>query len=253
MRKKIAAGNWKMHLNATEAARLTSETLNIVRDEYFGTAEVVLGVPFPFLGLVQHQLKDSARFSIAAQNLHQEKQGAFTGEVSADMLVSVGATHVIIGHSERRAYFGESNALLAQKIDAALGAGLTPIYCVGETLEEREAGNMLAIIGSQLAEGAFHLSAEDFANVVVAYEPVWAIGTGKTASPEQAQEIHAFIRERIAATYGGAAANDTSILYGGSVKPSNAKELFSQPDIDGGLVGGASLNSRDFAEIVKAL
>lgn len=252
-RKKIAAGNWKMHLTPTEASSLTSEVINIVRDEYNGKAEVILGVPFPYLGLVNHQIKDVARFSVSAQNCHQEKQGAYTGETSAPMIAAMGASYVILGHSERRAYFAEGNALLASKIDAALAAGLLPIYCVGETLEEREADKTFDVIRAQMEEGSFHLAAENFAKVVVAYEPVWAIGTGKTASPAQAQEVHAFIRSLIAAKYSAELANGISILYGGSVKPGNARELFGQADIDGGLVGGASLVSRDFAEIIKAL
>lgn len=242
-----------MHLSPMEAESLTSEVINIVRDEYNGQAEIILGVPFPYLGLVHHQIKGVARFALAAQNCHQEKQGAYTGEVAAPMIAAMGATHVILGHSERRAYNGETNALLASKLTAALAAGLKPIYCVGETLEEREADKTFDVIREQMKDGAFGLSAADFGQLVIAYEPVWAIGTGKTASPAQAQEVHAFIRSLIAEAYGPAVAEETSILYGGSVKPSNARELFGQADIDGGLVGGASLVSRDFAEIIKAL
>lgn len=252
-RKKIAAGNWKMYTDTNLAGKLVSEVVNICKDEYNGSAEVIFAPPFPFLSLVQHFIKGNPRFKLAAQNIHDAAQGAFTGEVSAAMLVSVGASYVILGHSERRAYFGEDNAWLAKKTDRALAAGLSPIFCVGETLEEREANRTFDVIGTQLREGIFHLTAAQMANVVIAYEPVWAIGTGKTATPEQAQEVHAFIRQQLAATFGDTTAENTSILYGGSVKPNNAQELFSQPDIDGGLVGGASLDSRDFSEIIKAL
>ncbi|MEO0471753.1 MAG: triose-phosphate isomerase [Bacteroidota bacterium] len=253
MRKLIAAGNWKMNLDAEGAQSLASEVVNLFQDEYNGSAEVIFGVPFPFLHLVHHQLKDNPKVHLAAQNLHQAEKGAFTGETSASMLKSVGVTHVIIGHSERRQYFGEDNALLAEKVNTALAAGLTPIYCFGETLEQREAGNTLAINESQVSEGLFHLSPEDFGKVILAYEPVWAIGTGLTASPDQAQEVHAFLRGLVKGKYGEAVADDTTILYGGSVKPANASDLFAKSDIDGGLVGGASLKSRDFTEIIKAL
>ena len=253
MRKNIAAGNWKMNLNAEQANSLTSEVLNMVRDEYQGQAEVIVSPPYPFLAQVQHLLKDANGFHVAAQNLHQEEKGAYTAEVSASMLTSIGVTHVLIGHSERRQYFGEDNELLAKKVDKALEHGLVPIYCLGETLAQREAGNTLATNREQLAGGLFHLDADAFGKVILAYEPVWAIGTGVTASPEQAQEVHAFLRGEIAGKYGQEVADNCTILYGGSVKPANANDLFGQPDIDGGLVGGASLKSRDFTEIVKAL
>ncbi len=253
MRKHIAAGNWKMNLSATEAQTLTSEILTMVEAEYHGQAEVVFAPPFPYLSLVHHLTKGASRFHLAAQNMHQEVSGAFTGETSVDMIRAVGASHVLIGHSERRQYFGETNELLARKVDLALAKGLTPIYCLGETLAEREAGRTLDVNREQLHGGLFHLSAEDFGRVVIAYEPVWAIGTGKTASPDQAQEVHTFLRQEISGHYGSEVADNCSLLYGGSVKASNAKELFSQPDIDGGLVGGASLQSREFTEIIKAL
>ena len=253
MRKQIAAGNWKMNLTAEEAQALVSEIIHMTQDEYQGDAEIIFGVPYPYLPIIQYQVKDHDRFHLSAQNIHQEEKGAYTGEVSADMLTSIGVTHVIIGHSERRQYFGESNELLASKTDRALANSLAPIFCIGETLEQREAGKTLSEIEAQVSEGLFHLSAADFGKIIVAYEPVWAIGTGKTASPEQAQEVHAFIRKLIADKYGESVATETSILYGGSVKPANAEELFAQPDIDGGLVGGASLKSRDFTEIIKAL
>lgn len=253
MRVKIAAGNWKMNLNAEKAQQLTGELLAIVQQEYHGKAQVILAPPAPFLSLVKHLIKDQPNFFLSGQNMHQAEEGAYTGEISASMLTSVGASHCIIGHSERRQYFHEGNELLSEKINKALAHNLTPIYCIGETLEERQAGKTLEINKTQLSEGAFHLSAEDFSRLVIAYEPVWAIGTGVTATPEQAQEVHAFIREIIGIQYGAAIADEISILYGGSVKAANAKELFDQIDIDGGLVGGASLKSREFADIVKAL
>lgn len=253
MRKNIAAGNWKMNLGSEQAHSLTSEILTMVQAEYTGKAEVIVSPASPFLAQVQHLLKDAEGFYVAAQNLHQEDGGAYTGEVSASMLTSIGITHVLVGHSERRQYNGEGNALLASKVDKALEHGLVPIYCLGETLEQREAGKALDTNKEQLHEGLFHLDAEAFGKVILAYEPVWAIGTGVTASPEQAQEVHAFLRAEIAAKYGATVADDCTILYGGSVKPANADELFSQADIDGGLVGGASLKSRDFTDIVKAL
>ncbi len=253
MRKNIAAGNWKMNLTLQEAQSLTSEVMTMTGAEYSGQAEVILGTPSPFLAQIQHLVKDDPRFSVAAQNIHQEESGAFTGEVSGSMLASIGVTHVIIGHSERRQYFGETNALLAKKVDLSLRHGVIPIYCLGETLDQREAGQTLSTNRDQLQDGLFHLSAEDFGQVILAYEPVWAIGTGKTASPEQAEEVHAFLRGEIREKYGETVADDCTILYGGSVKPGNAEELFSQPDIDGGLVGGASLKSRDFTDILKAL
>ncbi len=253
MRKRIAAANWKMNLNAEQALALTSELVQITRDEYHGNGEIILAPSFPYLSLVQHLIKDAKGFFLSAQNMHQEEGGAYTGEVAAAMLTSVGATHCILGHSERRQYFGEDEALLAKKTDKALAHGLKPIFCVGETLSEREAGETFSVVERHLSGGLFHLDADQFANVVIAYEPVWAIGTGKTASPAQAQEVHQYLRGLIAARYSAAVADDTSILYGGSVKADNAVELFGQPDIDGGLVGGASLKSREFAEIIKAL
>ncbi|MDP5169756.1 MAG: triose-phosphate isomerase [Bacteroidia bacterium] len=253
MRKKIAAGNWKMNLSPKEAQALTSEVITMAQAEYTGHAEVIFAPPFPYLSMVHHLMKEAKGFHLAAQTLHEAESGAYTGETSAAMIVAVGATHVLIGHSERRQYFGEGNDLLAKKVDQALKHGLVPVYCLGETLEEREAGETLSVNREQLAGGLFHLSAEDFSKVILAYEPVWAIGTGKTASPEQAQEVHAFLRAEVRAQYGEEIAENCTILYGGSVKPDNAKELFSNPDIDGGLVGGASLKSRDFTEILKAL
>jgi triosephosphate isomerase len=252
MRKKIVAGNWKMNLDYNEGLGLFSEVINMVKDEATGNQEVVVCSPFIHLHSLAALAKGYSKVSVGAQNAHQAEAGAYTGEVSAKQIKSVGAAYVILGHSERRQYFGESNELLAKKTDTALANGLKPIFCIGETLQEREANQHFDIIKSQLVEGVFHLHADKFGQLVLAYEPVWAIGTGVTASSDQAQEIHAFIRAELAAKYGQQVADDTTILYGGSCNPKNAAELFACPDIDGGLIGGASLKSRDFTDIVKA-
>lgn len=251
MRKKIVAGNWKMNMDYTAGVSLFSEVINMVRDEVRGAQEVVVCPPSIFLHSLGVLAAQQQNVSVGAQNCHQAESGAYTGEISANMIKSVAAEYVILGHSERRQYFGENNHLLAEKTNSALKAGLKPIFCIGETLEERNQHVHFDVISAQLSEGVFHLSAEDFAKIVLAYEPVWAIGTGVTASPEQAQEIHAFIRKKIEERYGDAAADNTTILYGGSCNPKNAPELFAQADIDGGLIGGASLKSRDFVDIVK--
>lgn len=251
MRKKIVAGNWKMNKDYSEGLSLFSEVLNMVKDEVRGEQLVVVCAPFIHLNSLSGLAKGSNQVFVGAQNAHQEVSGAYTGEISAGMLSSVGVEYVILGHSERRQYFGETNELLAKKTDAALKNNLKPIFCIGETLEEREGDRHFDIIKSQLAEATFHLSAEDFSKLVIAYEPVWAIGTGVTASSDQAQEIHAFIRAEIASKYGKEIAENITILYGGSCNPKNAAELFAQNDIDGGLIGGASLKSRDFIDIVK--
>lgn len=251
MRKKIVAGNWKMNKDAVEAMGLTSEIVNIHRDEIMHNTEVVIIPPFVHLHGLYNLIKDS-KVKLGAQNCSEHESGAYTGEVSAAMLKSYNVQYVIVGHSERRQYFGETNALLAKKVDKVLAHGMLPIYCCGETLDERNAGNHFSVIESQVSEGLFHLSNEQMKNVVIAYEPVWAIGTGVTASNEQAQEVHAFIRNLLTKQYGNEIAQGITIQYGGSVKPDNAAELFAQPDIDGGLIGGASLKSRDFIEIIKA-
>jgi triosephosphate isomerase len=251
MRKKIVAGNWKMNKNYTDGISLFSEVLNMAKDELHGNQQVIVCAPFILLNSLTQLGKGASQVSIGAQNAHQEDSGAFTGEISTVMLKSIGVEYVILGHSERRQYFGENNSLLAKKTDAALKNGLIPIFCIGETLAERESGEHFNIIKNQLADGTFHLSAEDFSKLIIAYEPVWAIGTGVTASSAQAQEIHAFIRKEIASKYNQAVADETSILYGGSCNPTNASELFSKADIDGGLIGGASLKSRDFIDIAK--
>lgn len=252
MRKNIVAGNWKMNMDYTGGVSLFSEIINMVNDELMGDQEVIVCPPFIHLSSLGQLAKSSPKISIGAQNCHQAESGAFTGEVSAAMVRSVAADYVILGHSERRQYFSEDNALLAQKVNAALKNQLKPIFCIGETLEQRNNNTHFDVIKQQLEEGVFHLAAEDFKNLVIAYEPVWAIGTGLTATPEQAQQVHEFIRGEISAKYGRELADSTTILYGGSCNPKNAAELFAKPDIDGGLIGGASLKSRDFMDIVKA-
>ncbi len=252
MRKKIAAGNWKMNTNLQEGQQLASEVVNMAKDEVKGDVQIVLIPPFPFLGSVKALIGSVGNIAVGAQNCHEEESGAYTGEVSIDMIKSIGATHIVIGHSERREYFGEDHDLLSRKTKATLEAGLTPIFCCGENLEVREAGDHFKLVAEQVAKSLFELSAEEIKKVVIAYEPVWAIGTGVTASASQAQEMHAFIRKEIANQYNDATANSISILYGGSVKPGNASELFSCLDVDGGLVGGASLKSRDFVDIAKS-
>ena len=254
MRQKLVAGNWKMNLTYPEGQALVTEIITLAGPAVAapGAPAVVLCVPFPYLVGVKHQLPEGAGFYLGAQNCHQKENGAFTGEVSASMLASVGCEYVILGHSERRQYFHETDDLLAQKLKAALATGLKPIFCVGESLDTREADETFDFISKQLTDGLFHLSNEEFTQVVVAYEPIWAIGTGRTATSAQAQEVHAFIRERIARAYDGEAALNTPILYGGSANAQNAKELFAQPDVDGGLIGGASLKAADFTAIIES-
>jgi len=251
MRKKIVAGNWKMNLDYNEGLSLFSEIINMVKDEVTGKQEAVICSPFIHLHSLAQLARGYHKLALGAQNAHQAESGAYTGEVSAKMIKSVGAAYVILGHSERRQYFGETNELLAKKTDTALKNELKPIFCIGETLEQREADQHFQVIKSQLTGGVFHLDEVLFSQLVIAYEPVWAIGTGKTATAEQAQEIHAFIRNQIAAKYSQPVADNTTILYGGSCNPKNAPELFAQADIDGGLIGGASLKSRDFVDILK--
>ncbi|WP_439183276.1 triose-phosphate isomerase [Carboxylicivirga taeanensis] len=250
MRQNIVAGNWKMNNTLEEGVALAKEVNEILKANK-PNCQVVLGAPFIHLTEVVKNV-DANLIGVAAQNCADKVSGAYTGEVSASMIKSTGAQYVILGHSERRAYYGETNAMLKEKTDLTLANGLTPIFCIGEVLEEREAGKHFEVVKQQIEEALFHLSAEDFGKVVLAYEPVWAIGTGKTASPEQAQEIHAFIRQTLANKYGAEVADETSILYGGSCKPSNAKELFANPDVDGGLIGGASLKAEDFHGIIAA-
>ncbi|CAN5499910.1 triose-phosphate isomerase [soil metagenome] len=250
MRLKIIAGNWKMNKTLEEAKTLTNEIRNLVAQEIKGNAKIVLCVPFPFL-LAARDHADHPSISIGAQNCSEHDSGAYTGEVSALMLASMAIPYVIIGHSERRQYFGEDGKLLAKKVDMALSHSLIPIFCCGEPLEIREKGAHEALVRQQVEESLFHLSAEAVKKVVIAYEPVWAIGTGKTATSQQAQDMHAVIRKQLTVKFGDAVAQSIPILYGGSVKPDNAREIFSCPDVDGGLVGGASLKARDFVDIIK--
>lgn len=252
MRKKIVAGNWKMNKTLDEAMILTSEVVNMVRDEVRGEVEVVLCTPYIYLPVLQKYVEEVSRISLGAQNCHQKASGAYTGEISAPMLAALNIPYVIIGHSERRQYFGETDALLAEKVKISLANGLKPIFCCGELLEQRQNEDFVAIVKAQITAALFDLSAEDFGKVVIAYEPVWAIGTGLTASSEQAQEMHAALRTHIASQYGEQVADDTTILYGGSCNEKNADQLFACPDVDGGLIGGASLKSREFTNIVKS-
>lgn len=248
MRKNIVAGNWKMNKTLQEGIELAKSVNEKVTEN---DTLVIFGTPFIHLTEVAKVITKKNVF-LAAQNCAVEASGAYTGEVSAEMIKSTGATYVIIGHSERRAYYGETDEILNKKVKQVLANDLKPIFCIGEVLEEREAGKHFDVVKSQLEKGLFDLSADDFSKIVIAYEPVWAIGTGKTATPEQAQEIHKVIRDTIAGKYGDEIANLTTIQYGGSCKPSNAKELFSNPDVDGGLIGGASLKADDFMGIVNA-
>jgi triosephosphate isomerase len=250
MRHSIVAGNWKMHKNAHE----TEDLLNDLIEKLPSDKEVEIIVAPTFVNLssaVQHL--EFTNIGVAAQNMHQAESGAFTGEISADMLKNIGVDIVILGHSERRSYFHETDALLANKVDTALKHELRVIFCFGEELKDRQNQQHFNIVENQLKDGLFHLNAQAWENIVLAYEPVWAIGTGETATPDQAQEMHQFIRQTVEDKYGREVAENVSILYGGSVKPDNAKEIFSKPDVDGGLIGGAALKADDFAAIVAAV
>lgn len=249
-RKKIVAGNWKMYMDYEEGRALANAVISHLQPS---ETIVVLGTPYIHLKGISGLIKGVSNLKLAAQNCHQENNGAYTGEVSAPMLKSCGVDYVILGHSERREYFHETDALIARKIDAVMAQGMQPIYCCGERLEVREAGEHEALVSRQVSEALFHLNEEQMRQVVIAYEPVWAIGTGKTASPEQAQEMHRHIRSLIRKQYGDGIAEGLTILYGGSVKPANAAELFGQPDVDGGLIGGASLKAEDFIAIVESI
>ena len=248
MRKNIVAGNWKMNKNLQEGISLATELKEKVKNP---KCEVIIGTPYIHLTSVSELLKGSV-ISVAAENCANHVSGAYTGEVSAEMVASTGATYCIIGHSERRSYYGETYEILREKIDLALSNNLRPIFCIGEVKEEREAGKQNEVVKAQLEGSVFHLDADSFGKLVIAYEPVWAIGTGLTATPEQAQEIHAFIRSLIAEKYGKEVAENTTILYGGSCNAKNAAGLFANPDIDGGLIGGASLKADDFCAIINA-
>ena len=250
MRKKIVAGNWKMNNNLQEGLDLAKDLNEALKGKDL-KCDVVLGTPYIHLASVVDAV-DADKIGVAAQNSADKVSGAYTGEVSAAMVASTGAKYVILGHSERRAYYHETAEILKEKVVLALENDLTPIFCIGEVLEEREAEKHFDVVKAQIEESLFDLSAEDFSKIVLAYEPVWAIGTGKTASSEQAQEIHAFIRKTLVEKYGAEIADKTSILYGGSCNASNAKELFSNPDVDGGLIGGASLSVENFLPVIEA-
>ena len=252
MRSKIVAGNWKMNLTFDEAQTLVDDILDRFDEMDELNCEVIVCPPFPYLELLTDFEFDEQRFNVGAQNCSAYDKGAYTGEVSAKMLKSIDVDYCIVGHSERRKYFGETNEILAEKINRLIENNMSPIYCVGEVLEEREAGRHFEVVKEQLEKGLFHLDGDAIYDCIIAYEPVWAIGTGKTATAEQAEEIHAYIRSVVAERYGAEVAEATTILYGGSCKPSNAGELFAKPDIDGGLIGGASLKAADFKGIIDA-
>lgn len=248
MRKNIVAGNWKMNNDLAQTEMLITELKMQTRTS---NAEVMIAPTFTNLWQAYQTLKGNT-IEVIAQNMHFAENGAYTGEISASMLKSIGIQTVILGHSERRAYYNETDESLSKKVDAALVNDMRIIFCFGEELADRKAGNEETVVESQIKNALFHLDADAFKNIVLAYEPVWAIGTGETASPEQAQDMHAFIRKTLANKYGSDVADSVSILYGGSVKPNNAKEIFGKPDVDGGLIGGASLKAEDFFAIVNA-
>jgi triosephosphate isomerase len=248
MRKKIVAGNWKMNKTLQEGIDL-AKSVNEMNEQFEGDVGVIVAPPFIHLSAVSRVLTG---VGLSAQDCAVEAEGAFTGEVSAGMLRSAGAAYVIIGHSERRTIFGEDDAMLGKKVKMALENGLIPIFCCGEVLEERESGKLFEVVKRQIEVALFDLDDSDMGPIIIAYEPVWAIGTGAVATPEQAQEMHAYIRQLIRERFGDAIAENLTILYGGSCKPSNARVLFTNPDVDGGLIGGASLNAEDFIAIVKS-
>lgn len=249
MRNKIVAGNWKMNKNAEETEDLLNELITKIPDDC--DAQIIVAPTFVNLASAVDHL-EFTNISVAAQNMHQNENGAYTGEISADMLKSIGVETVILGHSERRSYFHETDAILAFKVNTALSHNMRVIFCFGEELKDRQDNQHFNVVENQLRDGLFHIKNEDWANIVLAYEPVWAIGTGETASPEQAQEMHLFIRETVRKRF-GSIADDVSILYGGSVKPDNAREIFSKPDVDGGLIGGAALKADDFVAIIEGI
>ncbi len=251
MRKNIVAGNWKMNTTVPEGVKLAKEVNDAVAAAKGLKCDVVIGVPFTHLTAVKAVI-DIEKVGLAAENCADHTSGAYTGEVSAPMVASTGANYVILGHSERRGYYNETPEILKEKVDLALANGLKVIFCCGESLELRENGTFKEFIKDELVKSLFHLTAEQFANIVIAYEPIWAIGTGKTATADQAEEVHAYIRNVVADKYGKKVADDTTILYGGSCKPTNAAELFAKADIDGGLIGGASLKAESFMGIVTA-
>lgn len=249
MRKNIVAGNWKMNTTLPEGVALAKE-VNEALKAADAKCDVIVCVPFTHLASVNAVI--DSNLGLGAENCADHASGAYTGEVSAAMVASTGAKYVILGHSERRQYYGETSAILREKLALALANGLKPIFCVGEVLEQREDGTYNDVVKAQIEEALFQLTPEEFSNIILAYEPVWAIGTGKTATADQAQDMHAHIRSVVAAKYGKEIADNTSILYGGSCKPSNAREIFAKPDVDGGLIGGAALKCADFMGIVEA-
>lgn len=252
MRRQIAAANWKMNMTYQDAERLLDEILDdkIALDWHH---QVIFAIPFPYMIMGQSEVAEEPQYFISAQNCSDKKSGAYTGEVSATMLQSIGVQYCVVGHSERREYYHENHEMLAAKVDQCLEHGITPIFCCGEPLSVRENEEQNVFVQKQLVDSLFHLTEKQVQGIIIAYEPVWAIGTGKTATAAQAQEMHAFIRSVLAEKWGQEIANEIPILYGGSVKGSNAAELFDNPDVDGGLVGGASLVAQEFVEIIKAL
>ncbi|HMT75151.1 MAG TPA: triose-phosphate isomerase [Chitinophagaceae bacterium] len=252
MRKQIAAANWKMNLTYQQGEQLLDDILNagVKLNEH---QQAIFAVPSPYLLMTRSAVEEELNYFASAQNCYNKKSGAYTGEISAEMLNSINIKYCVLGHSERREYFNESNAMLAEKVNLCFENFITPIFCCGEPLAIREAGTQNEFVATQLKESLFHLPADKVKTLVIAYEPIWAIGTGKTATTEQAQEMHQYLRSVLAAQYGEEVANEIPILYGGSVKANNAKEIFASPDVDGGLVGGASLVAADFVEIIKAL
>ena len=250
MRKKIVAGNWKMHKNAEETEDLLNELIDKLPHDV--QAQIIVAPTFVNLASAVDHL-EFTNINVAAQNMSQFENGAYTGEISADMLKSIGVNFVIIGHSERRAYFNETDFIVAEKVSTALKNNLTVLFCFGEELKDRLNNQHFNVVENQLRDGLFHIDNNHWENIILAYEPVWAIGTGETASPDQAQEMHKFIRETVQKRFGSDIAETVSILYGGSVKPDNAKEIFSKPDVDGGLIGGAALKASDFAAIVSSI
>ncbi len=252
MRKQIAASNWKMNLNLQKADELLQTVLTTV-PKLKAHQQVIIAVPFPFLQMAKEKIATNSNFEIAAQNCHHKKSGAFTGEISTEMLQSICVNYCIVGHSERREYFLETNNQIAEKINLCLADQLAPIFCCGENLSVRDSENQNNFVKVQLSESLFHLSEDEIKKIIIAYEPIWAIGTGKTATANQVQQMHAHIRTVIAEKYGEVVANEISILYGGSVNAANAKEIFNCQDVDGGLVGGASLKAVDFVEIISGL
>jgi triosephosphate isomerase len=253
MRTKIVAGNWKMNLNVEESKKLNHDISTAIQNIETNNTRIIIAPTAINLFPVFNQVGIDTRIEIAAQNMHQEKSGAFTGEISAQMITSIGVNNVILGHSERRTYFNETDAALAQKVNSAIENNLNVIFCFGEVLADRQNRKHFKVVKNQLENALFHLEETNWKNIILAYEPVWAIGTGETATPEQAQEMHAFIRTVINNRFGESVAQHVSILYGGSVKPSNAKEIFAKPDVDGGLIGGAALDAGDFVALIEAI